>query len=516
MQAKYLAPWQNADTQVRPTALFSVSIHQTLVPFTGFLSSAKVPWTIHAGTYREITVFLDSLGDALQELLPQCERPFNMKVLATLREYDVQKTFHFKPREWNQEFATFVIKWSKKNGGAPFSDLELAMTPVDQPHTPDFDIQRFYEMEGDASANPDPAINPLLSRELRFAPYLLWSDDRERNAIFTKYLNEKDSAFGRWNPTAFLVTYLQCCGPPIDAAADVEKIKERFALAVSILFPPPFPSLPGGRLYEIGYASETLPTFWNTQSWSNPEAIQALNLYRGDLYWAMNNYADPQAAMDAAARADAEQKVRLLDDALRNETKAFTGHLYRGSTYSWPETAVDTGERFTSATTNIHIAMLFALGRGTSMGNRVTPKQTDGLAPNVGGLQEILVTAATPMVRGNAGEGELIFPQHVRLKFQKYKLTIIDSHKLDDYDQYGLRKSLEDHPKLIFLTRVYHFIGLIEMSYKRARVQACISCAQPATHLCSGCEKAHFCSDVQCASHVEAHLDWCVKEKGST
>ena len=513
MQSKYADPKSFFSNQTGVVDL-KLRIGPDARPYINF-GYPSVPWyrgDRMADEQRGVYVYVAAMADALPDLIGYSDRPFTVHVSARLRDYVVDKVVVVQPRVWNVELAEFLIRWARQadqtrlpSGPLPVATISFSHSKLGPSQNELRHLADIYAVEGDPGANPDPAVNPLFSIKLGFAAYLLWIDDVDRAAIFAKYVEEKDTPFGRWNPTAFLVAYMHCCGRP----PEVEDIRERFADAISVLYPPPFPSLPGGRLYEIGHASETLPKYWNTHKWSDKEALVALKAYRGELYWAMNNYSNPDAPMEKDVRLDAEKKVRVLDDALRTETKGFIGHLYRGSTYSWPETATDTGERFTSATTSIFIAMVFALGRGTSMGERVRPKPADGFIPNVGGLQEIIVEAATPMVRGNVGEQELVFPQHVRLKFQKYKLTVIDSHLLKDYDQNGLMQSLEGHPRLIFLTRVYRFIGLIEMSYKRARVQACISCAQPATRRCSGCKQAHYCSDAQCAAHIEAHLDKC-------
>jgi hypothetical protein len=220
-------------------------------------------------------------------------------------------------------------------------------------------------------------------------------------------------------------------------------------------------------------------------------------------YFAMNNYHNyqPHIFLDKETRIKAEEYAKTLDNAIRTKALPYTGIFWRGASYSFPDNVSDTGERFTSVTTDPDIAIAFAIDADENYYFK-----TDGQIPNITGLQQIRVTTKTPFVQGNIGESECIFPWFTRIRFVEYRLFHI--HQAHDAfpDYFG-----QHIHGLVFLTRVYEILGLVELSSKRLRVESCISCRQPATHLCSGCDSAYFCSDIQCKQKADFHLDLCAK-----
>lgn len=226
----------------------------------------------------------------------------------------------------------------------------------------------------------------------------------------------------------------------------------------------------------------------------------ALFHYTGDYYYGMNNHCNPDADEDKIPFhqvEDFQEKAYDLDQAIRKKSKAHTALLWRGSNVNYPEDATDSGSRFTSASRDPEIAAGFALGLVCNSQTPVSPAFSDGQIPNASGMQLIRVTVPIPFVGGKIAESEYIFPHHVRMRFLKYTLV-------DRGVPFG-----EDKRPLIFLTRVYEFMGLAELSSKKMRIAACVSCAQPATHVCSGCQKAYYCSHRQCKDLSLSHLKKC-------
>lgn len=470
-------------------------------------------------------ILLDTAGSAFSKIIPESIREFTMIFSITVAEILIRKSFVFVPGVGNPDFKDFFFKCIKaveENMPTPTDRgfIKIHYTHLnEQADIPS--MKAFNQISGDPNAAPDPEKNPLTSDKLGFAFHMLTITNEERALLFWDYVTNPGSNLGRWNPTAFLVAFIIFGHYQAIYYAKLSrpdemwpKAEERFALARDMLQPPRYVAS-SGIIYELGNATYSIEREWNTHKWVKEESYRAWDAYRGDLFWAMNNYRDPQAELEDEDRKIARRYITLLDTALRHETDAYTGFFYRGSSaYSWPETAIDTGSRFTSVTTDLATAVLFALGLGTKMGHRIKPRKTDRDTPNIGGLHVVIVKSPTPMVAGNLHEKEFILPLHCRLRFDSYKAIRIESNILFGMQLDAAASELiRRYPTFVFLTRFYHVFGLIEKGHKKSRVEACISCAQPATHMCSGCEKAHYCSDPQCASHIESHLDWCAEKK---
>lgn len=485
---------------------------------------ADVPWRQGFGDVLLVTLPIGNEHNVLRDYIPTYDEPRYAVCAISIHHITVRRMFLFQKESVNEEFVEFALKCIRRARFQVmgeddiwlhwhFQSLWHVQMRSNQLIEYEPTIGPLLETLGDPNADPDP-VKQSLDRDI--VNYIIWSDQTEQVELFWKYVREPDSNFGLWNPVAVLVAFLRYARyetlyKALEDQTNFDLIQKRFSMAQSLLFPSWKEEFTTEIRPNPGMDVEEIPRHWNTHKWEIRYLV-ALDNYKGSLFWAMNNFANPDAPMDEDTRFNARRNVRYLDYALREETNAYTGKFWRGSsTYNWPETVTDTGKRFTSVTSDLLTAAVFALGRGTSMAIRVEPKDTDGYMPNVSGLQIIDVTVPTPFVRGNMFEKEFVFPQHVKLRFKEFVLVRVLSEDLkkkygEDPWEDGL---LRRHTHFVFLTRVYEFLGLAEISVKRARLEACISCAQPATHTCSKCSKAFFCTDKQCSDHSENHLNSC-------
>lgn len=473
-----------------------------------------------------VTLPIEGIENTLIKYVPTAHEKMYAVCKIIINYTRIKKVFIFEKNYINEDFVVFALKCIRRaqfyntlgvriNLSWFFKNEEQRLNTMDRDffYSEEPNIQYLRDIDGNPNADPDPTKKLLI----KIGDYITWCDEPEQVALFVEYVTKPDSNIGRWNPVAFLVIFLRYAkwGVLFEAFnhfPDRNVINTRFRNCSSLFFPAWRETMETNLKPQIELSVSELPRHWNTHRWMR-KSLDALDNYKGSLYWAMNNFADPDAPMDKDTRSTARRNVRNLEYALRNETDLYTGNFWRGSTYSWPETATDTGKRFTSATSDLLIAAVFALGRGTSMAVRIEPEKTDGYIPSTSGLQIIQVTVPTPMVRGNLWEKEFVFPQHVKLRFKEFVLTRVLAKELEEKlgeDPWndGL---LKRHRQFVFLTRVYEFMGLYEPSVKRARIEACISCAQPASHVCSGCSKAFFCKDTQCIDHSQKHLSNCIR-----
>lgn len=120
-----------------------------------------------------------------------------------------------------------------------------------------------------------------------------------------------------------------------------------------------------------------------------------------------------------------------------------------------------TGIRFTSSSLSCDVAAVFALGGGTGEADQQTPLRTDGLVPNVFGLQRFIVKADIPFIAGNSSEKEIVLPRHLNISFLKWELI----------------KTGNQH---VFLTQVYEITGVqnnaTQRIVKMRKMHRCIEC----------------------------------------
>lgn len=399
------------------------------------------------------------------------------------------KCIHLGQQNKTIPFATFQLQWLVSR--IRRTEHELEFPSVNDIFKIDFE---------------NPSNTPPLS--VRLDRYLTFCTMEESNAFFWRYVTEPNSDLGRLDALTFLIDFLKIRGFStmkyiLDARRDVwYLVEERFpkcrrlfhATEIGTVFPGTFDPIVDDNSRD-----------WNKIDWTAKEN-DALKKYRGNFYWVMNNFMDPDAAMHEDVREEAQNYSSILENALEEKSQPRSGIFWRGSSsYNWPENVIESGSRFTSVTTNPATAIVFALGHGTKMGRKTPPSKTDGEIPNASGLQ-IISISRVPMVRGNLSESELVLPPHMRVRFIEYQFTRV---KKSDWETY---KVLDNLPEtVVFLTRVYEIIGLLSSATKRARLDSCISCGQSATHICSGCNSAYFCSDEQCKGKSDVHLNHCSK-----